>query len=218
MKAIYIRVSTSEQNTDRQKINTQDCKIYEEKVSGVIPFADRPYASKLIKDITKGLVDEVEVSNLNRLGRNMKDIISTIDFFNQHKINLFVKDLNINSLDGKKKQTQAFFLISSVMAMVSEMQRNEIKENTKQGIEIAKKKGVYQARNRRGKVSNEKLLEKYKNVIKDIKKGNATAQILKTNFIIYDKEYLALTDDEKKRFKGKMISRNTYKKIKALIQ
>lgn len=217
MKAIYIRVSTTEQNTDRQKINAQDCKIYEEKVSGVIPFADRPYASKLIKDIINGLVDEVEVSNLNRLGRNMKDIITTISFFNDHKVNLFVKDLNINSLDGEKKQSQAFFLLSSVMAMVSEMQRNEIKENTKQGIEIAKKKGVYQARKTRGAVSDEKLLEKYKNIVKDIKKGNATAQILKTNFIIYDKDYLALTDDEKKRFKGKTISRNTYKKIERLL-
>mgnify|MGYP003576708905 FL=1 len=217
MKAIYIRVSTSEQNTDRQKINIQDCKIYEEKVSGVIPFAERPYASKLIKDIINGLVDEVEVSNLNRLGRNMKDIITTIAFFNEHKVNLFVKDLNINSLDGEKKQTQAFFLISSVMAMVSEMQRTEIRDNTLQGIEIAKKKGVYQARATRGTVSDKKLLEKYKNVVKDIKKGNATAQILKTNYIIYDKDYLALPEDVKKRFKGKTISRNTYKKIKALL-
>jgi len=217
MKAIYIRVSTSEQNTDRQKINVQDCKIYEEKVSGVIPFAERPYASKLIKDIINGLVDEVEVSNLNRLGRNMKDIITTIAFFNEHKVNLFVKDLNINSLDGEKKQTQAFFLISSVMAMVSEMQRTEIRDNTLQGIEIAKKKGVYQARTTRGAVSIEKLLEKYKNVVKDIKKGNATAQILKTNFIIFDKDYLALSEYEKKRFKGKTISRNTYKKIKTLL-
>ena len=218
MKAIYIRVSTAEQNTDRQKINTEDCKIYEDKISGIIPFNERLQAKKLIKDISNGLVDEVEVSNLNRLGRNMKDIISTIDFFNEKKVNLFVKDLNINSLDGERKQSQkVFFLLSSIMATVSEMQRNEIKENTKQGIEIAKKKGVYQARPTRA-VSDEKLLEKYKNVVKDIKKGNATAQILKTNFIIYDKEYLALTDDEKKRFKGKTISRNTYKKIKALIQ
>lgn len=217
MKAIYIRVSTAEQNTDRQKINTEDCKIYEDKISGIIPFNERLQAKKLIKDISNGLVDEVEVSNLNRLGRNMKDIISTIDFFNEKKVNLFVKDLNINSLDGERKQSQAFFLLSSIMATVSEMQRNEIKENTKQGIEIAKKKGVYQARTTRGAVSDEKLLEKYKNVVKDIKKGNATAQILKTNFIIYDKDYLALTDDEKKRFKGKTISRNTYKKIKALL-
>lgn len=217
MKAIYIRVSTAEQNTDRQKINTEDCKIYEDKISGIVPFNERLQAKKLIKDISNGLVDEVEVSNLNRLGRNMKDIISTIDFFNEHKVNLFVKDLNINSLDGERKQSQAFFLLSSIMAMVSEMQRNEIKENTRQGIEIAKKKGVYQARATRGSVSDEKLLEKYKNLVKDIKKGNATAQILKTNFILHDKDYLALTDDEKKRCKGKTISRNTYKKIKALL-
>jgi len=85
MKAIYIRVSTSEQNTDRQKINTEDCKIYEDKISGIIPFNERLQAKKLIKDISNGLVDEVEVSNLNRLGRNMKDIISTIDFFNEKK-------------------------------------------------------------------------------------------------------------------------------------
>jgi len=109
MKAIYIRVSTSEQNTDRQKINTEDCKIYEDKISGIIPFNERLQAKKLIKDISNGLVDEVEVSNLNRLGRNMKDIISTIDFFNEKKVNLFVKDLNINSLDGERKQSQAFF-------------------------------------------------------------------------------------------------------------
>ena len=217
MKAVYIRISTAEQNSERQKVNKQDYKLYEDKISGIIPFNERPQAKKLIKDIIKGIIDEVEVSNLNRLGRNMKDIITTIDFFNEHKVNLFVKDLNINSLDGERKQSQAFFLLSSIMAMVSEMQRNEIKENTRQGIEIAKKKGVYQARATRGAVSDEKLLEKYKNVVKDIKKGNATAQILKTNFIIYDKDYLALPEDEKKRSKGKTISRNTYKKIKTLL-
>lgn len=62
-----------------------------------------------------------------------------------------------------------------------------------------------------------RALEKYKKVVKDIKKGNVTAQILKINFIIYDKEYLSLSEDEKKRSKGKTISRNTYKKIKALL-
>jgi DNA invertase Pin-like site-specific DNA recombinase len=53
MKAKYIRVSTEEQNTARQQ--EDGFKVYEDKISGLIPFAERPKAKRLLEDIESGL-------------------------------------------------------------------------------------------------------------------------------------------------------------------
>jgi len=66
----YIRISTTEQNTDRQE--KFDGKVYIDKISGSTPFAERPQAKKLLsnKEIT-----EVHVHSIDRLGRNTLDIM-----------------------------------------------------------------------------------------------------------------------------------------------
>ena len=73
MKAKYIRVSTKEQNTDRQ--TDFDGLTHIDLCSGSIPFKDRPEAKKLLsnKEIT-----EVHVHSIDRLGRNTLDIMQTI--------------------------------------------------------------------------------------------------------------------------------------------
>lgn len=215
MKAIYVRTSTAEQLTDRQKINKEG-KVYEDKISGTVPFAQRPQASKLINDIEQGKITEVEVSSLSRLGRKMSDLIYLIDYFDSKKINLIIKDLGLSSLTNGNKN-KMFSLVSLMLANFAEMQRQEMLESQAQAIAIKKAKGLNYHNTDRKKEDTTELLEKYKNVVKDLKKGVSDAQILKTNYIVYDKNYINLTDKEKKTYKGKAISRNTLKKIKKLI-
>ena len=83
-KVKYIRVSTEDQNTSRQEVNSKEfSKIYIDKTSGSIKFTERKEASKLLVDIEKGLVTEIHISSICRLGRSIIDILTMVEFFNQ---------------------------------------------------------------------------------------------------------------------------------------
>ena len=102
-KVKYIRVSTEEQNTGRQEVNAKDfSKVYIDKTSGSIQFTERREAKKLLGDIEAGIVTEIHISSICRLGRSIIDILTMIEYFNQKSINLFVENIGMYSLiDGK---------------------------------------------------------------------------------------------------------------------
>lgn len=59
MKIKYVRVSTQEQNTGRQEVNSQSfIKIYVDHVSGSVPFAERKEGKKLLADVEAGSITE----------------------------------------------------------------------------------------------------------------------------------------------------------------
>ena len=80
MKATYVRVSTFEQNIDRQ-LRGKEGAVYWDKVSGTVPFEDREDASKLLADAEAGDIDEVEVHSIDRLGRDAINVLQTIKRF-----------------------------------------------------------------------------------------------------------------------------------------
>ena len=179
MKARYIRVSTGNQKTARQeqKASIEEL-IYIDIISGVKNFNDRPEGRKLIKDIIEGKITSLVVSSIDRLGRNLVDILKTIEFLNLNKINLRVDNLGLDSIANGKENT-AFKLIISVMASVAEMEREAILERQREGIMIAKLNGTYKGRVKGSKESNQVFLDKYKDVIKSLKKGNSVRDTAK---------------------------------------
>ncbi|MCL2073690.1 MAG: recombinase family protein [Marinilabiliaceae bacterium] len=167
-KVKYIRVSTEEQNPERQNKNAKDfSKIYIDKISGAIRFSDRKEAKKLLRDIDAGFITEVHVSSIDRLGRNIIDILTVIEYFNENSISLFVENIGMYSMLGKKPNP-AFKMIISVLGNVAEMEREYLRERQKQGIEIAKAKGMYKGRLYGAKMTDEQLLAKYKIVVKEL--------------------------------------------------
>ena len=173
MKVKYIRVSTSEQNTARQQINKKDFdKIYVDKVSGIIPFFEREGAKRLIADVECGIINEIHVSSIDRLGRNIIDILTVIEYFDKKGISLFVENIGMYSRTSMGKNS-AFSMIVSVLANVAEMERENIKERQREGIAIAKAKGIYHGRKQGTELTDEQLLEKYKSVVKELKLGES---------------------------------------------
>lgn len=179
MKARYIRVSTGNQKTARQeqKASIEEL-IYIDIISGVKNFNERTEGRKLIKDIIEGKVTSLAVSSIDRLGRNLVDILKTIEFLNLNKINLRVDNLGLDSIVGGKENT-AFKLIISVMGSVAEMEREAILERQREGILIAKLNGTYKGRVKGSKESNQVFLDKYKDVIKSLKRGNSVRDTAK---------------------------------------
>lgn len=173
MEARYIRVSTANQNTQRQlaKANPNE-RLYLDVISGSKPFKDRPQGVELLQDIESGKITALTVSSIDRLGRNLYDILSTIEVLNHYQVNLKVENLGLNSLVNGKPSS-SFRLIISVMANIAEMERETLLERQREGIAIAKSKGVYKGREKGSAESTEEFLAKYKDVIKSLKKGNS---------------------------------------------
>ena len=173
MKARYNRISTASQNIERQLIKLSEGEeLYNDVISGSIQLAQRPMGKKLSDDVLSGKINYISVSSIDRLGRNLIDILQTVEFFTQNSVNLMVDNLGITSLiDGKPNST--FNLIISVMGNVAQMERETLLERQREGIAIAKSKGVYKGRERGSKESVQDFLAKHPEVIKSLKKGNS---------------------------------------------
>lgn len=173
MKAKYIRVSSVGQNTERQETNSRKFKsVYLDKISGGIPFMERPQGKKLTNDIIDGKIDEVHISSIDRMGRNILDILTVSEFFNQNGVNLYVENIGMYSLI-EDKPNPIFKMIISVLGNVAEMERSNMLERQKQGIEIAKAKGKYRGRLYGSVMSDEEFLTKYKKVKQELENGES---------------------------------------------
>lgn len=173
MKVKYIRVSSLDQNTQRQQTNEKEfAKTYVDKISGAISFFERPQGEKLIDDINNGKIDEVHVMSIDRIGRSILDILTVCQFLTQKEVNLYVENIGMFSMvDGK--QNPIFKMIVSVLGNVSEMERNNMLERQRQGIEIAKAKGVYKGRLYGSRMTTEEFLDKYKKVANELTNGES---------------------------------------------
>lgn len=166
MRARYIRVSTANQNYERQlkKIHCDE-KLYIDVCSGSIPFTKREQGKQLIenKDVTYLCVNAID-----RLGRNLLDILTTLKEFDERGVTVKIDNLGLESRVNNKPN-QAFKLIISVMGNIAEMERETMLERQKEGIAIAKAKGIYKGRERGSKESKEDFLKKHKEVVKFLK-------------------------------------------------
>ncbi|MDV3573708.1 transposase [Elizabethkingia anophelis] len=179
MKARYIRVSTGNQNTERQlEKNHPNERLYIDIESGAVPFKEREQGNRLIQDIEADSIKYISVHSIDRLGRNLFDILATLELLNEKKVTLKVDNLGIESLVNNKPNS-AFKLIISVMANIAEMERETMLERQKEGIKIAIAKGVYKGRVKGSKESDEQVLSKYKEVVKYLKRGQSLRDIAK---------------------------------------
>lgn len=178
-KVKYIRVSTLEQNTSRQEINTKTfSKVYIDKISGAIKFSERKEAKKLLVDIEEGQVSEIHITSIDRLGRSIIDILMMVEFFHEKEIKLFVENIGMYSLIDKKPNP-SFKMIVSVLGNVAEMERNNMIERQRQGIDLAKAKGIYKGRLYGTRMTDEEMLSKYRFVVRELKKGESLRRAAK---------------------------------------
>lgn len=156
--AKYIRVSTTEQNIDRQTTSTH--KQYVDKCSGSIPFNERPSAIKLLKDISDKKIDTLTVHSIDRLGRNAFDIQTTLNTLSTLNINVHVENIGLYSMIDNKPNS-IFKMITDVLSNVAEMERASLLERQKEGILIAKAKGTYKGRQLNTIETPQQFLSKY---------------------------------------------------------
>lgn len=146
---------------------TYDLTLFD-KVSGSVPFNKRPEGAKLVKLIQEGKVARVVVEEISRLGRNVIDVSETLKFLEDYKVNLNIRNMGIESMvEGKPNPT--FRLILQIMASISEMEKEHIKERTAQGRAVAVAKGVKMGRKEGTSETKAEFLNKHKNAVKMLK-------------------------------------------------
>ena len=135
----YIRVSSIDQNIDRQLEGIHTDKKFIDMVSG--KNTDRPELQELIAYARDG--DTVIVHSLNRLGRNLVDLTQLVATFTRKNIKVqFVKENLTFAGDDSPMST----LLFSMLGAFSEFERALIRERQKEGIALAKKRSAYKGR------------------------------------------------------------------------
>lgn len=135
----YVRVSSLDQNVDRQIEILQEAgveKIFQEKVSG--KDTNRPQLQEMLKYLREG--DTLIVESFSRLARNTRDLLNIVEELTKNKVKFISKKETIDT------DTVAGKFMLTVFAGISELERGYLKERQMEGIRIAQKKGKFKGR------------------------------------------------------------------------
>ena len=193
----YARVSSKEQNLDRQLIALREQGISErdivmDKESGK-DFDRQGYQSLKTTMLRPG--DTLVVKSLDRLSRNKRDIKKELEYFKEHQIRLKVLDLPTTMMELPEDQAWVFEMVNNilieVLGTIAEQERTTIKQRQAEGIAAAKYRGVALGRPRVQKPPN------WDDVIADLREGKITAiQAMKLTNIKHTTFYKLLDANE----------------------
>ena len=146
----YVRVSSFDQNPERQLEQIPVDKVFTDKASG--KDTQRPQLNALLTFVREG--DTVVVHSMDRLARNLDDLRRLVQGLTQRGVRIeFVKE----SLTFTGEDSPMANLMLSVMGAFAEFERALIRERQREGIALAKQRGAY--RGRKKSLNSEKIEE-----------------------------------------------------------
>lgn len=181
MKIKYNRVSTILQSGNRFEADTDTYDLtLLDKVSGSVSFKDRVEARKLVKLVEDGKVTELVTEEFSRLGRNTGDVISTLDWLDQHKVNVRIRNLGIESRPNGKRNS-VWKILSATISSLYEMELQNIKERTSTGRMIYLQNGgtLGRPRNTTESISTFLSKSKSKKIIHYLEMGLSIREVAK---------------------------------------
>jgi len=144
MRFCYKRVSTAEQNIDRQLHGESFDREFVEKVSG--KDANRPELLSMLSSLRSG--DEVHVHELSRLARNTKDLLSIVEKVLGKGANISFHKEGLHFMAGEKPPPVQDLMLS-LLGAIAQFERDLILERQREGIALAKHRGAYKGRQSR---------------------------------------------------------------------
>jgi DNA invertase Pin-like site-specific DNA recombinase len=152
MKIGYVRISTSDQNTERQETMLNEFgveKMFLDTASG--KTANRPELSKMMDFVRES--DTVVVESISRFARSTRDFLELMERLAEKDVKFISKKEAIDTSTPSGK-----FMLT-VFAAVAELEREYILARQREGIEIARKAGKYQGRKPNSYPGFENLLD-----------------------------------------------------------
>lgn len=136
----YIRVSTADQNTERQLEGIELDKDFTDYKSG--KDTDRPKLAMALNYVREG--DTLVVHSMDRLARNTEDMLRLVRELTERGVSIeFIKERLTFRADGNNHMDK---LMLTMLGAFAELERNLMRERQREGIAIAKKNGVYKGR------------------------------------------------------------------------
>lgn len=163
MKVGYVRCSTVEQNEARQLKMMEEQhaeKVFVDKASG--KNTDREAFKEMMSFVREG--DAVVVESISRIARNTRDLLTIVSELTEKKVEFISLKENIDTTTP-----QGRFMLT-VFGALAELERENILERQREGIEIAKSEGKY-----KGRKPVDFDEEKFKTVCKRWRDGEITA-------------------------------------------
>lgn len=170
--AIYCRVSTGDQDTDRQE---QDLRAWAERCDYEVVSVEhetasgakdsRPVRQKIMTLARGHLIDAVLVTELSRWGRSTSDLLNTVNQLAHHKVSLLTAqgmDFDLSSPQGK--------LIFTLLSGISEFERELIAERTRSGLAAARARGKKLGR----QAGDSPVQDRYRDEIKSLRDSGVT--------------------------------------------
>lgn len=149
----YIRVSTLDQNPQRQLDGLSLDRTFIDKVSG--KDVNRPALQEMLAFIRAQ--DTIVVHSMDRLARNLDDLRKLVSTQTKRGVRIeFVKE----GLSFSDEDTPMAQLLLSVMGAFAEFERALLKERQREGIELAKKRGAYRGRKKALSAEQVELLKR----------------------------------------------------------
>ena len=179
----YVRVSSFDQNPERQLEHVQVDKVFTDKASG--KDTQRPELERLLAFVREG--DTVVVHSMDRLARNLDDLRRLVQKLTQRGVRIeFVKE----GLTFTGEDSPMANLMLSVMGAFAEFERALIHERQREGIALAKQRGAY--RGRKKSLTPEQVTELRRRVAAGEKKAQLARELGVSRETLY--QYLRTTD------------------------
>lgn len=174
MKLFYCRVSTEQQNEERQlkaadNLGIDKENIFIDKQSG--KNAERKELKRMLSFCRKG--DIVYCESISRIARNTKDLLNIIDELNKKQVDFVSLKENIDTSTPQGK-----FMLT-VFGAMAEMERESILQRQAEGIEIAKAEGKY-----KGRKPKDIDIKAFEKMCAEWRKGERTAKSIQKKFEI----------------------------------
>lgn len=191
MKAvIYARVSSigDRQSTTRQVADLMKyaqykeyevVRIFEEHGSGGKKNSERPILLKAIKFCIEMNIDTILVSELSRIGRNAFEVLHTINILNEHHINIYMDKEQFTLLDDNGKPSIFAPIMIATLATCAELERDNIAHRLNSGYKQYRANGGRVGRKPGSVKSVEKLKDEYREVIKELERGESIRRTAK---------------------------------------
>lgn len=183
MKISYIRVSSVEQHEDRQveameKLGIEKC--FMEKVSA--KDTNRPKLQEMLEFAREG--DIIYIHDFSRLARSTKDLLDLVEELQRRNVQLISLKENLDTSTPTGK------LMLTMLGAINEFERTNMLERQREGIAIAKEKGMYKGRKKiKFPIEWESIYSKWKNREITANKAMEILNLKRTTFYKLIKEY-----------------------------
>ena len=192
---IYARVSSTgdRQSTERQVMDLSEYattnglnvqQVYEEHISGAKRNAERPVLTECLDYCRDNDTDILLVSELSRLGRNVDEVLSSIRWCKENKLNIYLQKENISIYDRDGKENPYLTIMIAVLGTAASLERENIAFRLQSGrrryvernLALTGKSGLGREGYRKPK---EQKAEEYRETLKLLRKGYPYRKVAK---------------------------------------